>query len=124
MKVDNLYEEFPLLYKERIGSDRSPFALFGFELRDGWYPLLRELSEGLEPLFRNCPAARVAQVKEKFGGLRFYIDGGTDAIYELIDAAETKSLRTCDQCGAEGERRGGGWVRTLCEVCDEKRNKK
>lgn len=60
------------------------------------------------------PVAR--QVKEKFGTLRFYVDGATEEQYAYIAFAEALTARTCEVCGAQGERREEGWVRTLCYV--------
>lgn len=57
----------------------------------------------------------VSQVKEKFGTLRFYIDGGTKEQYNYITFAEMMSAVTCEECGAPGKRRGGGWVYTACD---------
>jgi len=56
-----------------------------------------------------------SQVKEKMGGLRFYIDGATDQYRNYISFAESMSYRTCEQCGAPGERRGTGWLYTACD---------
>jgi hypothetical protein len=58
---------------------------------------------------------RASQVKEKYGTLRFYMSGGTDKIYEFIDEAERKSAQTCEVCGAHGDLRVGGWLKTLCD---------
>ena len=58
---------------------------------------------------------RVAQIKEKFGGLRFYYDGGDDYISGMVTMAESWASRTCETCGSKGMTRGGGWVRTLCD---------
>jgi hypothetical protein len=58
---------------------------------------------------------RVEQIKEKFGGLRFYYQGGDDVIDGMVRMAESWAGRTCETCGNKGERRGGGWIRTLCD---------
>lgn len=55
------------------------------------------------------------QVKEKFGGLRFYYMGGDDYIRGLEAMAESMSYRTCEVCGAPGSSTSEGWIRTLCE---------
>lgn len=55
------------------------------------------------------------QVKEKFGGLRFYINRGTDEHYNYINFAESMSYRTCEQCGSPGKRYTDGWHQTLCD---------
>lgn len=61
------------------------------------------------------PRVKVAQIKEKFGGLRFYYDGGDDVVYGMVTMTESWASRTCETCGAKGHQRGGGWVRTLCD---------
>lgn len=58
---------------------------------------------------------RVAQIKEKFGGLRFYYDGGDDQISGMVTMAEVWAGRTCETCGNLGKQRSGGWIRTLCD---------
>ena len=65
----------------------------------------------------NYPKA--AQVKEKFGGLRFYMTVGIDKIFNLVEEAEALSYKTCEECGKPGEERGGGWIHTLCNNCHE-----
>jgi hypothetical protein len=56
------------------------------------------------------------QVKEKFGTLRFYYNGGDDFIDGLERMAESMSAVTCEECGNPGTRTTGGWIRTLCET--------
>lgn len=72
------------------------------------------------PLFRTAtktiPQVVASQVKEKFGGLRFYYDGGDDYISALSAMAESMSYVTCEECGNPGKPTRGGWVRTLCET--------
>lgn len=59
---------------------------------------------------------KVEQIKEKFGGLRFYYQGGNDEISGMVRMSEIWAGRTCETCGNKGERRSGGWIRTLCDV--------
>ena len=61
------------------------------------------------------PQVTVAQIKEKFGGLRFYYDGGDEYIHGLVSMAESWADIACEECGGIGERRSGGWIRTLCD---------
>lgn len=63
----------------------------------------------------NEAIPRASQVKEKFGGLRFYVDGGDEVSNRLISFAESLSVKTCEVCGAPGRQRDGGWIKTLCE---------
>lgn len=62
---------------------------------------------------------KVQQIKEKFGGLRFYYDGGDDQISGMVTMAEVWAGRSCETCGNKGERRSGGWVRTLCDTHEQ-----
>lgn len=61
----------------------------------------------------------VEQIKEKFGGLRFYYQGGDDHISGMVTMAEVWAHRTCETCGNKGEQRSGGWIRTLCDHHEE-----
>ena len=56
------------------------------------------------------------QVKEKFGGLRFYVQAATDKHYQYITFAESMSYRTCESCGAPGKTYTNGWHTTLCDI--------
>lgn len=79
---------------------------------DGWKNLVSKLIDDLVDAGWN---GVVYQVKEKFGGLRFYIDTGNDKIHTLINDAELKSYSICDVCGKPGKRMGSNWVRTRCD---------
>jgi len=57
-----------------------------------------------------------SQIKEKFGTLRFYYNGGDDYIRGLVSMAEGFSSRTCENCGNPGRRRGVGWLYTACDL--------
>ena len=95
-------------------TDRSPIKDCGFfEVDNGWLPLIKELIEDLIKLGWD---KQVTQVKEKFGGLRFYINGGSDEIYNKITEAEKLSHETCELCGKKGELRTKiRWFTTLCD---------
>jgi hypothetical protein len=77
----------------------------------GWRTLI-------DPLVELCQRndVTVLQVKEKFGGLRFYVGEAPPAIHEAIRAAEKASYTMCENCGAPGRVRGGSWMRTLCDA--------
>jgi len=58
------------------------------------------------------------QVKEKFGSLRFYINGGDDEVYGMINLAEHLSWNICEACGSiENIVHTQGWISTLCIKC-------
>jgi hypothetical protein len=93
---------------------------FGFACHDGWFNLIWELSEAIEKELENDPEIKkdfeVIQVKEKFGGLRFYTNLINDKIFKLIDEYEKKSEETCERCGKRGFIRNDiGWFMCLCD---------
>ena len=116
---ERLIDRWPMWFN--VEDDLRPTAMpFGFAHGDGWFDLVWTLCERLESV---VPAAetetgrsfRVLQVKEKFGGLRFYTNYSNDTISALIEASEIESIHTCDVCGGPGRRRGTSWVETRCD---------
>lgn len=120
-------EKFPLMFKGKYG---------GFAVGQGWWPILEELCARIQshinwrnetrgillkdnpnnrPIPEEIPQVVVEQIKEKFGGLRFYYQGGDDYVHGLVSMAESWASVTCEECGSIGKRRDGGWVRTLCD---------
>lgn len=68
----------------------------------------------------KIPQLVADQVKEKFGGLRFYSSGGDEYTRGMIHLAEELSHYICEECGTMDdtvECTGRGWVRTLCLKC-------
>lgn len=99
---------------------------FPFECREGWYPLIATLLDALERIATDSqPGLRVVQIKEKFGGLRVYIEGAAEfdedgkstEVGALIRGACQDALHVCEFCGEDGElRKDLPWIRTLCEI--------
>ena len=90
--------------------EKSPIF---FSVGEGWYSIIKELIEDLIELGWD---KKIYQVKEKFGGLRFYITNNSDEINDRILKAELLSYKTCEVTGKRGELRNDlDWVRTLCE---------
>ncbi len=113
-KTDALFERFAMF--QHATDLRSPMA-FGFECGDGWYQLILNLCEEIEKI-KLADGFMVVQVKEKFGGLRFYTSFVTGELEKLIRKAEDASFTICEVCGNDGEPSHlGTWARTLCRVC-------
>lgn len=72
------------------------------------------LSEDFRDVTPIVEQVVVDQVKEKFGGLRFYYTGGDDTIRGMVAVAESLSAITCEECGAPGDQTSDGWIKTLC----------
>lgn len=86
---------------------------------DIYSDLITQYENKLIDEIENLPI--ISQVKEKFGGLRFYIHNSTDRIDNYIDFAETMSTYTCEMCGKPGRIRPSGWVKTLCDDHEDER---
>jgi hypothetical protein len=87
---------------------------------EGWLPLVRGLCRYLQGMSADSqvPPARMLQVKEKFGGLRFYVDDPTEEQSLVIGFAEMLSLSICERCGAMRDVTvEGAWRKALCPQC-------
>ena len=133
MNVDQEFEEYEKFAErmEKSYPKMFPGAYGGFAVGKGWYPILERLCANIQQHieFANkheevCPQVVVEQIKEKFGGLRFYYEGGDEQIHGMVRMAEAWAGVACEECGAFGKRRGGGWVRTLCDLHEQERNER
>ncbi len=99
---------------------------WGMECSDGWYKLLDDCMKKMQYFCDLCSKddrevqVVAAQIKEKYGTLRFYVDvyGANDVEDSIIDdivrEAEYQSERTCEVTGKDGSMcKKGGWYRTL-----------
>lgn len=118
-----LCEKYPKIFADRDGHPMRTAMCWGFECGDGWYDLIDRLCGWLQfntdrnghlPKYANQVVA--VQVKEKFGGLRFYVNNASDVQDGAISFAESMSYRICDVCGAPGKPNKEGWIRTRCEA--------
>lgn len=93
---------------------------FDFSTSPGWF---KNISNLIEELISNeyDKEIKIVQVKEKFGGLRFYCrinEGSTleySKISEIISKYDDLCYKTCELCGEPGELIKGGWYKTRCE---------
>jgi hypothetical protein len=74
-------------------------------------------SKLIDKIYDKLPVeVYIMQIKEKWGGLRFYVASATPEVYDVIDAVERESYRTCEVCGKPGKLREDlGWILTLCK---------
>lgn len=104
---------------------KSPMELFGIECEDGWATLYRPLMIYIEEYNKHVEKEEdkivILQIKEKFGGLRFYTNFTDDTLRELIDSAEARSYHMCERCGSETDiYHTCGYIQTLCLHCLKK----
>lgn len=104
--------EHPKTVEELVEKHPDILGEASVSIADGWIPLVDRLCDKL----RDTGGAKATQVKEKFGGLRFYASVQDEAQWALIDAAEEESRNLCEDCGAFGTlREDRYWMRTLCD---------
>lgn len=93
----------------------------------GWYKILdmacSNISAHIKHRVKKEPDLyfHASQIKEKFGGLRFYYDGGNDYTSGIVTFCESMSYITCEVCGNRGIARRSSWIKTLCDVHHQER---
>jgi hypothetical protein len=139
---EKLYQKYPEIFFQK---DLST-SLMDMEITcgDGWYDLIDNLCNQIlchvkshnsyidfkikqdpttdENEKMDCPQA--VQVKEKFGGLRFYTTGGDKYIDGVISMAESMSYCICEKCGNKGKKAQTKWILTLCDSCEADHKKR
>lgn len=128
-KTTELINIYPELFSDL--DHRNCFRLFSFECDNGWFDLLKDLiteiksiiqKDGISPCIglddKPIPL-KINQVKEKYGGLRFYTNWITETIEKAVERAEARSLKTCELCGEPGLVKAVRpyWYKCVCEKC-------
>ena len=136
-KTKELYDKYPLIFRQKDLDMRQTCMCWGFECADGWFDIIDGLCSDIQSHIDNqnysinfkkergtlppdspeFPQIEAVQVKEKFGGLRFYVNYEDDYVRGLISMAETMSYKICEDCGNPGKPNDSGWICTLCNSC-------
>ena len=116
-----LCAKYPEIFRDRNAPMTQTAMCWGFECGDGWYDLIDLLCSEIQHHLKHnaepgTPQFVASQVKEKYGTLRFYGNGGDAKIDAFIWFAESMSSRLCETCGSPGKTLDGPWVRTLCKT--------
>jgi hypothetical protein len=126
---EKLVTNFPELFDRLRTNPTTNTRYYGCDVDDGWFQLVYQLCAVIYGYLKHERAAgrevapvKVRQIKEKFGGLRFYSDGGGDFVRGAIELAEHLSTQTCEVTGRPGQlcRKPSGWLKTLCPEEAEK----
>jgi len=86
------------------------------EVDEGWYQLVLDCDKELSEI---DPKYDLQQVKEKFGGLRYYFQPSDPTLRNTMDAVIAKyeelASRTCEATGGPGVlmKSVGNWFKTL-----------
>lgn len=131
--TDKLFADYPKIFGKEENDVGRHF--WGFECGDGWYNIIDCLCANIQheidwnnaegkfskykPKEQRMEQVQALQVKEKFGGLRFYATNLTPEMNGAVRMAELISSRTCELCGAPAETDDGssGWIFTECGSC-------
>jgi|GEM_PF-1605271 hypothetical protein len=106
-------DELDKILEPYYGSDKNGGYFIGAGFGAGWNDIVLDLHN---KLVKEHPEYYIIQIKEKFGTLRFYTGGMTDAGWNLIGEAEDLSAATCEDCGRPGELdQSSSWIVTSCK---------
>ena len=95
------------------------YPTWGFYIGDGWLPIVEN---ALERMIVAGWDRNLAQVKQKFGGLRIYIGYTNEAITRIIREAESACDKACEHCGALHGLEVPLSGLALCKECRDKDN--
>ena len=119
-KQKALIDKYPKLFRQ-VGLPPTVSCMaWGIECGEGWYPIIDKLSAKLIEMYGD--KIEYAQIKEKFGTMRVYVDLLDKDIklmdvFGIISEYEAMSGIICERCGKPASIRSiRGW---LCTLCDE-----
>jgi len=120
-----LMDKYPdLFYKKEDG---SLYYTCGVWVPQGWETIVENLCGSIHDYtvktyrYKNGekvypPSVKIDQIKEKFGGLRFYYSGGDEQVAGMVRFAEYLASKTCEVSGEKGALCiRGCWYKTLSE---------
>lgn len=123
---NKLFTKYPKIFKQKDLPMTETAMCWGIDCGEGWHKLLDDLCKNIQEHVDSvkCKQVEAVQVKEKFGGLRFYFCGGDDYTHGLVSEAENMSYEVCEWCGSTKDvTQTTGWVVTLCPDCLKKYRK-
>lgn len=132
-----LCERYPFLIPRNVWTD-SIVEDYNYEfteldgMPDGWRKAFGiQMCEDIRKILIKANYLydyRITQVKEKFGGLRWYDYGAPSSIFQelqdTINKYEELSYRTCINCGRPATKISLGWINPFCDKCADKLNEK
>ncbi len=97
---------------------------FDFSIDQGWWSIIQSLCSNIQNHIDSVNSNKekppiveqvvVTQIKQKFGYLRFYYNGGDDRIFGMVSMAESWANAVCEECGAPGTKKTTGYIKNLC----------
>lgn len=146
MKTADIIQKYPKIFEHYEG---NPGDVNWYGVPDGWLPIVDILCKAIQsycdstrsienPDFDSTKEydrddttthrylqvkreqVTCVQMKEKFGGLRFYTSGEDEFVAGMIRMATYMCDNTCEGCGVrEGLGLTKGWITVRCKKCAE-----
>jgi hypothetical protein len=150
MKTEDIIQKYPKIFAPYEG---NPHNVNWYGVPKGWLPIIDKLCATIQnycdsthsienPYFEptreydreDITSHRYKQIKrdqvtclqmkEKFGGLRFYTNGNDDVVDGMIRMATYMCDNTCEGCGTEEELGlTKGWISVRCKPCADAEGK-
>ena len=126
MKTEDLINKYPKIFQSYVG---NPNGINWHGVPEGWLPIIDKLCGCMQLYIDNHVTyskdgeykpqqVTCSQMKEKFGGLRFYTNGHDQVVEGMINMAQYICDNTCQQCGSEQDLGvTSGWVSVMCRTC-------
>lgn len=90
----------------------------------GWRKMCWDLCKELKQVIEedHLTDYKIHQVKEKWGQLCWYDEGGNKRTFDIVEKYEDLSARVCQICGRPAEYETKGWIGYYCLKCAKKFN--
>jgi hypothetical protein len=146
MKTEDIIQKYPKIFEHYEG---NPRGVNWYGVSEGWLPIIDILCKAIQSYCDSARSIEnpdfdptkeydredtathrylqvkreqvtCLQMKEKFGGLRFYTSGEDEFVSGLICMATYMCNNTCEGCGTH-EDLGitKGWITVRCKKCAE-----
>ena len=124
--TEEIIAKYPKIFEDYQG---NPGRVNWHGVPEGWLPVIDKLCACIQHYIdyhvsytkdgQYKPAqVTCSQMKEKFGGLRFYTDGHDEVVEGMIKMAESMCDDKCQDCGSEEDLgMTSGWITVLCRNC-------
>ena len=101
---DSLCTRWPAIFRDRQADPARSCMGAGFECGDGWFWLIDQACAALQAQTDHygAPQPVAAQVKQKFGSLRFHLVKANGRQRAILDLLRRLSCVTCEECGHIG----------------------
>lgn len=129
MTLSELIQKYPKIFQQYEG---NPGMVNWSGIPKGWIPIIDDLCGSIQSYVDNTsrwskelerfasPEQVVCtQMKEKYGGLRFYTNNHDDVVEGMITMAEYLCDNTCQDCGSKEDlgKTTRGWISRICRTC-------